>query len=575
MVLIILSACSGGTNPVTVNSGVTQDAPPVIGLQTAGIEIDSGNNSDDWVVSVAPGTSHLVTVYPPSGYEDSEFEISCSSGSWVVDGELVGYYITTDEMMLEWAAPQETCEVQIIAKCPWETDDGIKMGIMINVSSRWYMNPRPPIPYNREMTIAHPLSGQSILAAEGELLVRLRDDAPLTDVLALSPTRDYTILERISQEDPVFRIRFDENEDISAAWQEISNDPRVDVVEPNYLAYPTLVPDDPDYGNKHEFPKIDATLAWDIATGSPEVWVATIDTGADRNHPDLAGNILPGADFILGGDGIGGETPGDGVDNNQDGMVDQNVGHGTHVAGIIAAQAFNGEGACGIAFNTKILPLRIFPTNGDTGATFSSIIEAVQYAANEPNVRVISMSIGTTYESSLLQSAVNQAWAAGKVLVAAAANSNTDDQYYPGAHNNVVAVAAINKSGEKASFSNYGTWVDISAYGTGIYSTYYDDTYAYMSGTSMACPLVSGCAALLFAYDPTLTNELCVDILTTFTDDVYTDNPEYTGQLGSGLVNPYLALEGLSHSQPGDLDDVASDGNQSTTGIEPGPGTQG
>jgi subtilisin family serine protease len=185
------------------------------------------------------------------------------------------------------------------------------------------------------------------------------------------------------------------------------------------------------------------------------------------------------------------------------------------------------------------------------------------------------MSIATSYESSLLQSAINEAWAAGKVIVAAAANSNTDTRYYPAAHNHVVSVAAINKSGTKASFSNYGDWVDVSAYGTGIYSSYFDDTYAYMSGTSMACPLVSGCFALLFAYDPTLTNELAVDVITTFASDVYTENPDYLGQLGSGIVNPYMALNGLAHSQPGDLDEADSDGSPSDIGLEPGPRTQG
>jgi subtilisin family serine protease len=304
------------------------------------------------------------------------------------------------------------------------------------------------------------------------------------------------------------------------------------------------------------------------------VWLAVVDTGVDRDHPDLAGNVMPGADFISNGDGLGGETPGDGIDNNQDGVVDGNVGHGSHVAGIIAAEAFNGVGACGVAYNTKILPLRIFPANGDTGATFSSIIEAIGYAAEQANVRVISMSIGTTYESSLLQEAVTNAWDAGKVLVAAAANANTNSRYYPGAHEHVVAVAALNKTGQKASFSNYGDWVDISAYGTGIFSTTFNDTYAYMSGTSMACPLVSGCMALLFGYMPSLTNEQAVEFLLQYSDDVDTLNPDYAGQLGSGIVNPYLAMTALENDKPGEVSDGNSEGSFSGTDLELGPYTQ-
>ncbi len=564
-----LSSC-GGSDPVTGGPGNTPD-PPVFGLNTDGVSIDAQDaGQGTWRLSIAPGSSHLVTYSPPGGYADAIFEARCSDGSWRVDGKDAGKCIATRDRSLEWVAPSSTAEVQLLF-FPSDPGSGLKLGMMVVVSDEWYMNPRRPVPYDREATFANPLTGEKVVAAAGELLIKLASDQPVTAVLSLRAGRDYEVLERVSATDPVFRVRLNSSVDIGSAWLELVNDPRVAVVEPNYLAYPTVVPDDPDYGNKHEFPMIDAPLAWDMATGSPDVWVAVVDTGADRDHPDLAANVLPGADFILGGDGLGGETPGDGIDNNQDGCVDQNVGHGTHVAGIIAAQAFNGVGACGIAYNTAILPLRIFPTNGDTGATFSSIIEAVEYATAESNVKVISMSIGTTYESSLLQSAINDAWAAGKVLVAAAANSNTSAEFFPAAHDNVIAVAALNKSGTKASFSNYGAWVDISAYGTGIYSTYFDNMYAYMSGTSMACPLVSGCVALLFSYDPTLSNEQCVDMIFSFTDDVYEANPDYPGQLGSGIVNPYMAMDGLNHSQPGGVGDAGSDGSVSDTRIEPGP----
>ncbi len=566
----LLSSCGG--DPIT--GSLDGDPPPIIGLNTDGVSFDGvspGSGGGD--ISISPGSTHLVTFDPPSEYDDRNFEAQCSAGTWRVDGMNAGNYLITSERSLEWVAPVENGDVQLLF-VPQDVEGDLKLGMMVVVSDNWFRYPHPPSDYEREATISHPITGEPVTAAAGELLIKLNSDQPITEILVLRTAQDYRIIERISENEPVFRVKFDASVDLASAWMDLSLDPRIAVVEPNYLVYPTVVPDDPDYGNKHEFPKLDAPLAWDIATGSEDVWVAVVDTGVDRDHPDLAGNVVPGQDFILGGDGLGGETPGDGQDNNQDGIIDQNVGHGTHVAGIIAAQAFNGVGACGIAYNTKICPLRIFPTNGDTGATFSSIIQAVEYATAEDNVRVISMSIGTTYESDLLQSAINQAWYAGKLLVAAAANSNTDNKYYPAAHDNVVSVAAINKSNTKASFSNYGSWVDISAYGTGIYSTYFDDTYAYMSGTSMACPLVSGCAALLFSFDTNISNEQCVDFLTAFVDDVYEDNPEYLGQLGSGIVNPYLALNGMSHSQPGDIDDADSDGNFSDHDLELGPDPQ-
>jgi len=571
-VLIFIAACGQG-NPI--EGGQSGDAPPILGLNTDGIGMDGETLApDEWSASVAPDTAHVVSYDPPAGYENAVFEARCSSGSWIVDGEPVGYIYQTADRCLEWLAPAGTGHVQFVFIGPDTGDgDGPKIGIMINVSDEWYMNPRPPVPYEREVAFTNPQTGETVTAAEGELLVRLKDSESLTQIYSLRTAQDYQVLERLNGSDPLFRVRFDQSVDIVSAWADLAADPRVGIVEPNYIAYPVLVPDDPDYSKKHEFPKIDAELAWDMTTGDANVWVATIDTGADRDHPDLAANIIPGADFITGGDGLGGETPGDGVDNNHDGIVDQNVGHGSHVAGIIAAQAFNGVGACGIAPEVSILPLRVFPTNGDTGATFSSIIEAVNYAAAEENVKVISMSIGTTYQSSLLQAAIDSAWSAGKVIVAAAANSNTDDYFYPAAHNNVVAVAAINKSGDKASFSNYGTWVDVSEYGTGIYSTYFDDGYAYMSGTSMACPLVSGCCALVFSYYPEATNEQVVSAIVTFTDDVYELNPDYLGELGSGIVNPYLALSGFANNQPGEMSDGDSDGSFSDIGLEPGPST--
>jgi len=572
LIITVASSCAGGGDPLTGDLD-QPELVPVVNLNTAGVSFDGMNSTVDgaWV-TVPPGSSHIVEFNPPAQFASSEFNIKCSSGTWQVVGEAPSQVLVSADRMFEWLAPETSCDIQIIFT-PSGSESELQMGIMVVVTPTWHMVPPEPAPIDRIATFTDPATGISTEAAAGELLVKLTPSAPLTSIYNLRSAQDTNLMERVSERQPLFRLRYSENTDLESLINEISRNPNVETVEPNFLAYPVAIPTDPDYYKKHEFPNMDAPLAWDIETGSPDVVVAVIDTGADRNHPDLGANVLPGADFITGGDGDGSETPGDGIDNNQDGMVDQNVGHGTHCAGIIASLANNGEGACGIAYDTKILPLRIFPTNGDTGATFSSIIQAVEYATNEPDVKVISMSIGTTYESALLQSAINDAWAAGKVIVAAACNSNTDNLHYPAAHNNVLSVAAINKSGEKASFSNYGTWVDVSAYGTGIYSTYFDDTYAYMSGTSMACPLVAGCVALLFSYDSNLSNDQAVDAISAFVDDVYELNPSYEGQLGSGMVNPYLALVGLDNSQPGDIGDADGGGDESGSGMELGPST--
>ena len=575
LIILLLSSIScGGSDPVGGKISPVTGSTPMQRISSDGVLFDGTLYSGkDAKVSVAPDSAHLVMIQPPSG-SPGVFRATCSSGAWRdAAGKDQGTSYTSDQRSFEWHAPSTSCAVQLLF-VPVDISS-IQLGMVVNVSNDWARDEAPSRTYDRSLAFVDPSSGQTVQAAAGELLVKLAPSVSLTAMTSLRPENDYQIMERVSNNDPVFRVKLDQGVDLLSAMQSLRKDPRVSVVEPNYIAFPALVPTDPKYGEKFEFPLIDAPQAWDIETGSPDVWVATVDTGADRDHPDLAGNIVPGKDFITGGDGLGGETPGDGIDNNGDGIIDGNVGHGTHVAGIIAAEAFNGVGACGIAFHTSILPLRVFPADGDSGASFSAIIEAVDYAATQPKVKVISMSLGTTYDSSLLQDAINTAWNAGEVIVAAAANSDTNKKYYPAAHDNVVAVAALAKNGVKAGFSNYGDWVDISAYGCGIYSTFFPDTYAYMSGTSMACPLVSGCFALLFAYDPNLTNTQAVTFLTQYSDNVDTLNPNYKGQLGSGIVNPYLALKALGNNEPGQVGDGNSDGKTSDTSLQLGPNTEG
>ncbi|MCX6646565.1 MAG: S8 family serine peptidase [bacterium] len=478
ILIVSMNACGSGDPAVnSLNNNYSSDLDNMnlntgnVGLD--GLVVDNCQES----AKVLPGSSHLVTV--PSNPDGSGFHATCSAGSWRLDGGMVGNEAESVDGSFEWVAPANEVEAQLIIK-PYAAAKDDLYGLVVIVSvnpGEIDLSQDEPV---HEIMFTDMATGYSAPAAEGELLVKLTPQASITEILSLRTAQDYRVIERISRDEPIFRMKFDPGVDLNSAMQEIAADSRVEVVEPNYFAYPAMQPTDPMYSEKFEFPKIDAEQAWDIETGSSEVWVAVVDTGVDRNHPDLAGNVVNGADFVSGGDGYGGETPGDGIDNNDDGYIDQNVGHGTHVAGIIAAEANNGVGACGIAFDVTILPLRIFPSNGDTGATFSSIIDAVNYASNVANVKVISMSIGATYESSLLQSTINTAWAKGKVIVAAAANANTNQPYYPAAHENVVAVAALSKNGQRASFSNYGSWVDISAYGTAIFSTFFDNDYKYL-----------------------------------------------------------------------------------------------
>ena len=241
---------------------------------------------------------------------------------------------------------------------------------------------------------------------------------------------------------------------------------------------------------------IDAPEAWAISTGSPAVTVAVIDTGIDYTHPDLAANYAGGYNFVS-------------ADSNP--MDDH--GHGTHVSGTIAAALDNltgdpaaAEGVVGVAPNARILAYKVCGADG-TCSDFA--IEQALAQAITDGAKVINMSLGSLEYSQSLNDGVQAAWNAGLVIVAAAGNDGTTDRFYPAALDNVVSVAAFDEDDRRAAFSNYGSWVDISAPGNVIMSTYplascvasgvpgNSGCYTWLSGTSMATPHVSGAAALV------------------------------------------------------------------------------
>nr|1DBI_A Chain A, Ak.1 Serine Protease [Bacillus sp. Ak1] len=217
--------------------------------------------------------------------------------------------------------------------------------------------------------------------------------------------------------------------------------------------------------------------AWDVTKGSSGQEIAVIDTGVDYTHPDLDGKVIKGYDF---------------VDNDYDPMDLNN--HGTHVAGIAAAETNNATGIAGMAPNTRILAVRALDRNGS--GTLSDIADAIIYAADS-GAEVINLSLGCDCHTTTLENAVNYAWNKGSVVVAAAGNNGSSTTFEPASYENVIAVGAVDQYDRLASFSNYGTWVDVVAPGVDIVSTITGNRYAYMSGTSMASPHVAGLAALL------------------------------------------------------------------------------
>ncbi|MFF8874370.1 S8 family peptidase [Streptomyces massasporeus] len=319
-------------------------------------------------------------------------------------------------------------------------------------------------------------------------------------------------------------------------------DPQVAYVVPDRLNKPTAVtPNDTEYSKQWDLFESTAGMnvpgAWDTTTGSG-VTVAVIDTGY-VTHSDLAANIVGGYDFIsdtaVSVDGNGRDSnpadPGDWYNDNECGQgiaASTSSWHGTHVAGTIAAATNNGKGVAGIAHGAKISPVRVL---GKCGGYDSDIIDAITWAsggtvsgvpANTNVAKVINMSLGGGGAcSSATQSAINGAVNRGTSVVVAAGNENQNvSNASPANCNNVIAVAATNRAGSRASYSNYGSLVDIAAPGgetrtstaNGILSTLNSGTktpssenYAYYQGTSMATPHVAGLAALMKSANSALT----------------------------------------------------------------------
>jgi len=351
-----------------------------------------------------------------------------------------------------------------------------------------------------------------------------------------------------------------------------SRDANVEYAEPDRIMVPLATPTDPSYTQQWDLYEatggINAPAAWDKSTGAG-INVAVIDTGY-RPHADLSGQIMQGYDFIstttIANDGGGRDTdasdPGDWTPAGSCGTgvpaADQNSSwHGTHVAGTIAAKTNNGLGIAGIAYNAKIVPARVL---GRCGGYTSDIADAIVWAsggtvtgvpANANKARVLNLSLGGTGAcDTTTQNAINSARSRGAVVVVAAGNSNTNAlNSNPGNCSGVITVAATNRAGGKASYSNYGTNVTIAApggdSGAGILSTLNSgtttpasDNYAWYMGTSMATPHVAGVVALMLAANPNLTPD---DVAAKLKSTARAFPAACSG-CGAGIVNAAAAV---------------------------------
>ncbi|MBB1469585.1 MULTISPECIES: S8 family peptidase [unclassified Pseudoalteromonas] len=361
--------------------------------------------------------------------------------------------------------------------------------------------------------------------------------------------------------------------------QEVMASGNVEYIEIDQMLKPFATPNDPRYDDQWHYYEqaggLNLPTAWDTATGSG-VTVAVLDTGY-RPHIDLNANILPGYDMIsdtfVANDGGARDSdardPGDAVSAGECGNNNSAQGsswHGTHVAGTVAAVTNNGEGVAGVAYDAKVVPVRVL---GKCGGLTSDIADGIIWAsggsvsgvpANANPADVINMSLGGSGScSSTTQNAINQARNNGTVIVIAAGNDNDNaNNYNPGNCNGVVNVASVGRNGGRAYYSNYGTSIDVAAPGgaqsfandsEGILSTHNSgssspssDSYHYSQGTSMAAPHVAGVAALIKQAKPTATPDEIESILKSSTRSF----PATCNNCGTGIVDAAAAVAAAS-----------------------------
>jgi subtilisin family serine protease len=348
----------------------------------------------------------------------------------------------------------------------------------------------------------------------GRLLAGLRDRAAASRALAAHGFRvrhEFRGLSVVSIDIP--------GQTAGAALESLRGSGAFEYVEPDYYAHTAANPNDPSYIAQWHLRRIGGPLAWDLSTGSESVVVAVVDSGVYPHHPDLAPKLVPGWNFVK--------------DNADTADV---LGHGTGVAGAVAAATNNGIGVAGVSWGSRVMPL-VAVNSGDYAA-YSDIAAAIQYAADH-GVRVINVSIGGPNSSITVQKAVDYAWNKGALVFAAAMNRGVSEPYYPAACARAVAVSATDSNDRLASFSNFGEWITLAAPGTGILSTADGGGYSYWNGTSFASPIAAGVAALILSVNPALTNEQVLAILKNTAER---SGPSPDSYFGWGRVNASRAM---------------------------------
>ena len=361
-------------------------------------------------------------------------------------------------------------------------------------------------------------------------------------------------------------VQFDQTIDVRAAIQAYEELDEVEYACPNAWleldktdasgSLTDELPDDPHYNVQWHLAKIGAPFAWAVAKGDTNVLALVLDDGLDWVHPDIEANVWVNPLEDLNGNGrfdtlYAPEGDLDFVDNDGNGYTDDVIGfdlvggdpnpmpsypdyHGTHTWGIVNAVTDNNEGIAAAPWNARGMAVRCGHSGG---INLGAAVNAIYYGVPK-GIWCVSMSFGSSSPYTPLANACTYAWNEGCVLFASAGNDGVEIRRYPACGASVENTAASNSSDMKASFSTYGTWVDVTAPGDGIYSTVprANGSYAGASGTSMSCPLAAGVACWLKSLDPTLTNVQCTSRMHAACESM--PDPLFTqGKLGAGRVS--------------------------------------
>lgn len=356
-----------------------------------------------------------------------------------------------------------------------------------------------------------------------------------------------------------YKIQFNALGSVSQLAGYLKTLPITEMTERVPLANTFFTPNDPQFPSQWNLAAINASTAWNLSFGNANVRVAVVDDAVRTTHQDLSGAIWTNP----------GEIAGNGIDDDGNGYVDDLRGydvsdndndpnpplafatssvytHGTHCAGIVGASTHNATGIASIGFGVKIIPVKC-NSDATPGPSLPNAWDGVIYAiTHTPDA--ISLSWGGPGSSSTHQALIDVAYANGSIVVAAAGNSNVNTPMFPASYNHVISVAATAPGDLKASFSNYGPTIDVSAPGVNILSTLAgsNSDYGNLSGTSMATPLVAGLCGLMKSFNPAMTVDQIDSCLRTTADPIDALNPGFAGQLGAGRINALQALQCVS-----------------------------